>query len=561
VRSDEVKKGYRRAPHRSLFYAMGYTPAELERPLIGVVNSFTEVIPGHIHLRDIAAAVKKGVIAGGGTPVEVPCIGICDGIAMDHGGMRYSLASRELIADSIEAQANGHCFDGLVLITNCDKIVPGMLMAAARLDLPAVVVSGGPMLAGRWEEKNIDVNSMFEYVGQYKSGKITAAELAVIEQLACPGCGSCAGLFTANSMNCLTEALGMGLPGNGTIPAAMYGKRIALAKDAGQQVMTLLEKGITARKIMTCQAFTNAITVDMAVGGSSNTVLHLTAIANEAGIKLELQDFDLISKRTPYLCSLSPAGKHHMQDLNDAGGVLAVMSELAKLDLLDLDCLTVSGKTVKELLTGVYNKRPEVLRSGANPYRPQGGIAVLWGNLAPDGAVVKEAAVAESMLQFNGLARVFNGEEEAVDAILAGKINPGDVIVIRYEGPRGGPGMREMLTPTSALAGMGLAESVALITDGRFSGATRGGCIGHVSPEAADGGPIALVEEGDSIVIDIPGRKLELLVTSKELEQRRQNFKPAPPKVTSGYLARYAAQVSSAAQGAVLQNPYQHDNR
>lgn len=554
MRSDEVKKGYRRAPHRSLFFAMGYTPRELERPLVGVVNSFNQLIPGHIHLRDVAAAAREGVIAGGGTPLEFPSIGICDGIAMDHGGMRYPLASRELIADSLEAMANAHCLDALVLVTNCDKITPGLLMGAARLDIPAVMVSGGPMLAGRREGQDISLSNIFEYVGKYSAGEIDAPRLAEIEGQTCPGCGSCAGLFTANSMNCLTESLGLALPGNGTVPAAHYGRRIALARQSGERVMELLREGITPRAIMTSRAFANAVAVDMAIGGSTNTVLHLTAIAHEAGFKLDLGLIDRVSQRTPYLSHLSPSGPYHLQDLDEAGGIPAVMAELASRDLLDTGCFTVAGM-LGDVIGNAAIKRPEVIRPVRDPVRPTGGIAVLYGNLAPEGAVIKEAAVAPEMMEFSGPARLFESQEEAVEDIFAGRIQPGQVVVIRREGPRGGPGMREMLTPTSALAGMGLAEKVALITDGRFSGATRGGAIGHVSPEAAAGGPIALVQEGDTISIDIARRQLQLEVSEQELERRRESLVTPQPQVKTGYLARYAYLVTSAAQGAVLRNP------
>ncbi len=549
MRSDIVKKGSTRAAHRSLFYAMGYTGDDLKKPLVGIVNSFNEIIPGHFHLRDIADAVKLGVAAAGGTPVEFPAIGICDGIAMGHDGMKFPLASRELIADSIEAMAVAHAFDGLVLIPNCDKIVPGMLMAAARLNIPAVVVSGGPMLAGRHKGRDISVSQMFEAAGLYEAGKITADELDGMEKAACPGCGSCAGLFTANTMNCLTEALGMGLPGNGTIPAAYSGARRALAKKAGETIMTLIAKDIKPRDIMTHKAFENAITVDMAIGGSSNTVLHLPAIAHEAGIVLSLALFDAISARTPYITKLSPGGSHHLQDLNEAGGISAVMKELAKHKLLNTDALTVTG-TVADRIKNAAIARPEVIRGVEDPYRKTGGIAILKGNLAPEGAVVKESAVADDMLIFKGIARVFDSEDDAIEAILAKKINDGDVVVIRYEGPQGGPGMKEMLNPTAVIAGMGLR--VALLTDGRFSGATRGACVGHISPEAMAGGPIALVQEGDIIKIDIPGRTLTLEVTDVELAKRKQAWVKPAPKVTTGYLARYARMVTSASTGAVL---------
>jgi dihydroxy-acid dehydratase len=552
MRSDIVKKGSTRAAHRSLFYAMGYTGDDLKKPLIGVCNSFNEIIPGHFHLRDIADAVKLGVAAAGGTPVEFPAIGICDGIAMGHEGMKYPLASRELIADSIEAMANAHGFDGLVLVTNCDKIIPGMLMAAARLNIPAVVVSGGPMMAGRHKGKDISVSQAFEAAGLFEAGKITADELDSLEKAACPGCGSCAGLFTANSMNCLTEALGMGLPGNGTIPAANFGGRRALAKKAGETVMALIAQDIKPRDIMTIKAFENAIAVDMGIGGSSNTVLHLPAIAYDAGIELPLTLFDAISAKTPYITKLSPGGSHHLQDLNEAGGISAVMKELAKRGLIHADALTVAG-TVADRMKNAAIARPDVIRSVDDPYRKTGGIAILKGNLAPECAVVKESAVAEDMLVFKGPARVFDSEEAAIDAIVAKKIKDGDVVVIRYEGPQGGPGMREMLNPTAVIAGMGL--KVALLTDGRFSGATRGACVGHISPEAMAGGPLGLVREGDIIELDIPGRSLSVALSGDELAKRKAAWVKPAPKVTSGYLARYAALVASAGTGAVLKAP------
>ena len=549
MRSDTVKKGSTRAAHRALFYAMGYTPEDLKNPLIGVVNAFNEIIPGHIHLRTIAEAVKTGVSAAGGTPMEFPSIGICDGIAMGHEGMRYPLASRELIADSIESVASAHAFDGLVLIPNCDKIIPGMLMAAARLNIPCVVVSGGPMMAGRHDQKEISVSQIFEAAGKFEAGEISATELDQMEQSACPGCGSCAGLFTANSMNCLTEALGMGLPGNGTIPAAHTGARKALAKKAGEAILELVKKDIKPRDIMTKNAFENAIAVDMGIGGSSNTVLHLTAIAHEAGIDLPLSLFDEISAKTPYITKLSPGGFHHLQDLNDAGGISAVIKELAKRGVIHTDAITITG-TMAERIENAVIRSSEVIKTVEEPYRNKGGIAILKGNLALDGAVVKESAVTEDMLVFEGKAKVFDSEEAAIEAILARKVFDGDVVVIRYEGPKGGPGMREMLNPTAVIAGMGL--KVALLTDGRFSGATRGACIGHVSPEAMEGGNIALVENGDTIFIDIPNRILEVKVSSEELAQRKANWKMPLPKVTSGYLARYARMVTSASTGAVL---------
>lgn len=557
MRSTEVKLGSTRAAHRSLLYAMGYTEEELKKPLIGVCNAQNEIIPGHMHLDTIAQAVKYGILEAGGTPIEFPAIGICDGIAMGHNGMKYPLASRELVADSIEAVANGHAFDALVLIPNCDKIVPGMLMAAARLNIPTVVVSGGPMLPGRMNGKDISVSTVFEAAGRFESGQISEAELCDIEHCACPGCGSCSGLFTANTMNCLTEVLGMGLPGNGTIPAAFNGKRIALAKHAGMAVMELLAKNICPRDIMTKEAFDNAITVDMAIGGSSNTALHLPAIAHEAGIALPLSRFDEISKKTPYLTKLSPGGSHHIIDLNEAGGIPAVMKELDKLNLINKDCMTVTAKPMGALIENAVITRPDVIHSVEEPYRKTGGIAVLTGNIAPECSVVKESAVAEEMLVHSGPAKVYDSEDEAIAAICGKEIVPGDVVVIRYEGPKGGPGMREMLNPTSVLAGMGLDKEVALLTDGRFSGATRGACIGHISPEAREGGNIALIQNGDIIEIDIPNRTLNVKVSEEELAERRKNWVCPPPKVKSGYLARYAALVTSAATGAVLKVPGQ----
>ena len=555
MRSIEVKKGSTRAAHRSLFYAMGYTEEELKKPLIGVCCAANEIIPGHMHLDTIAQAVKYGILEAGGTPIEFPAIGICDGIAMGHNGMKYPLASRELVADSVEAVANGHAFDALVLIPNCDKIVPGMLMAAARLNIPTVVVSGGPMLPGRLNGKDISVSTVFEAAGRFESGQIGKAELSEIEHCACPGCGSCSGLFTANTMNCLTEVLGMGLPGNGTIPAAYNGQRIALAKHAGMAVMNLLEKNIRPRDIMTAKAFENAITVDMAIGGSSNTALHLPAIAHEAGLDLPLELFDKISKKTPYLTKLSPGGSHHIIDLNEAGGISAVMHELDKLKLIKKSCMTVTGKTIGQLIKHAEITRPDVIRTVEDPYRKTGGIAVLKGNIAPECSVVKESAVAEEMLVHSGPAKVFNSEDEAIAAICGRKIEKGDVVVIRYEGPKGGPGMREMLNPTSVLAGMGLDKDVALLTDGRFSGATRGACIGHISPEAREGGNIALIQDGDIIEIDIPNRTLNVKLSEEELAERKAAWVCPPPKVKSGYLARYAALVTSAATGAVLRIP------
>lgn len=549
LKSDIVKKGSTRAAHRSLFYAMGYTPQELEKPMIGIVNAFNEIIPGHMHLRDVAEAVKIGVAAGGGMPVEFPAIGICDGIAMGHDGMKYPLPSRELIADSIEAVAIGHRFDGLVMIPNCDKIVPGMLMAAARLNIPCVVMSGGPMLAGRYQGRDISVSTMFEAAGLFEAGKITAGELDQMEKAACPGCGSCAGMFTANTMNCMAEALGMALPGNGTIPAAHFGARRMLAKQSGQIIVDLVKRDIKARDIMTLAAFKNAMAVDMGIGGSSNTVLHLTAIAYEAGIELPLALFDEISANTPYITKLSPGGTHHIQDFNEAGGVSAVLKELSKCGGIRTDALTING-TIADRIEYAAIYRPEVIKTVEAPYRNTGGIAILRGNLAPDGAVVKESAVKEDMLTFEGVARVFNSEEEAIDAIISKKIKNGDVVVIRYEGPKGGPGMKEMLNPTAVIVGMGL--KVALLTDGRFSGATQGACIGHISPEAMEGGPIAFLKDGDIINIDIPGRKLEFQISPEELAKRKNAWVKPAPKVTTGYLARYAKLVTSANTGAVL---------
>jgi len=549
MRSDIVTKGSTKAAHRSLFYAMGYTPEDLTKPLIGIVNSFNEIIPGHIHLRDIAQAAKLGVASAGGTPMEFPAIGICDGIAMGHKGMNFSLASRELIADSIEAVASAHAFDGLIMIPNCDKIVPGMLMAAARLNIPCVVVSGGPMLAGRYQSKDISVSTIFEAAGKFESGKINADELDYMEQAACASCGSCAGLFTANSMNCLTEALGMGLPGNGTIPAAYLGARKKLAKQAGAVIMNLIQNDIKPRDIMTIKAFENAITVDMGIGGSSNTVLHLLAIANEAEVDLSLSLFEKLSAKTPYITKLSPSGSHHMQDLDEAGGISAVMKELATIGIIHTDALTVTGP-VSERIRHAHITRPEVIHSAQNPYRKTGGIAILGGNLAPDNCIVKESAVEEDMLVFEGPAHVFDSEEQVLEALLAKQVQSGSVVVIRYEGPKGGPGMKEMLNPTAIITGMGL--KVALLTDGRFSGATRGACIGHVSPEAMDGGPIALVQNGDMISINIPSRTLTLKVKDEELDNRRTAWVRPEPKVKKGYLARYAKLVTSASKGAVL---------
>ena len=550
MQSDLVKRGFERAPHRSLFYAAGLTPEELDRPIIGIANSHNDIVPGHIHLDRISQAVKTGVLMAGGTPLEFNVIGVCDGIAMGHAGMHYSLPSRELIADSVEVMASAHSLDGLVLIPNCDKIVPGMLMAAARLNVPAIFVSGGPMMAGRYRGQDVDVKNVFEAVGEYKAHRMTDRELAALEEAACPGCGCCAGLFTANSMNCLTEALGMGLPGNGTIPA-VTAARIRLAKQTGIRVLHLIREGIRARDVMTADAFENAIATDMAIGGSTNTVLHLPAIAYEVGVSLPLELFDAVSSRTPYLVKLSPSGPHHMQDLNEAGGIPAVLAELLGHSLLHGEVQTVTGRTLAENLKEA-RRLSDVICPADDPYRPDGGIAILRGNLAPDGAVVKAAAVLPNMLHHRGPARVFDSEESAMDAILNGHIQAGDVVVIRYEGPRGGPGMREMLMPSSALAGMGLDDKVALLTDGRFSGASRGSSIGHISPEAAAGGAIGLVHEGDEVEIDIANKRLNLHVSKEELDRRRASWQPLTPKVTTGYLARYAAMVSSAGEGAVL---------
>jgi dihydroxy-acid dehydratase len=551
MKSDSVKSGVERAPHRSLFKAMGYTDEELCRPLVGIVNSANDIIPGHVELDRIVKAVKAGVYMGGGTPITFGTIGICDGIAMNHIGMKYSLGSRELIADSIEVMAIAHAFDAMVMVTNCDKIVPGMLMAAARLNLPTIVVSGGPMLAGRYEGKEIDLVSVFEAVGALKSRKIKEAELADIEDCACPTCGSCAGMFTANSMNCLTEAIGMGLPGNGTIPAVMAARQ-RLAKEAGMKIMMLLKRKITPKKIMTQKAFANAMAVDMALGCSTNTVLHLMAIAEEAGITIDLNSFNRVSEKTPHICSLSPAGTHHVEDLDRAGGVSAVMKEISRKRLINTDCITVTGQTVRENIKKSRVRDRSVIRSLERPYHKQGGLAILFGNLAPSGCVVKQSAVVRRMLRHEGPARVFNSEEEATSAIMAGRIKKGDVVVIRYEGPKGGPGMREMLVPTSAIAGMGLDADVALITDGRFSGGTRGAAIGHVSAEAMEGGPIAVVEDGDSIAIDIPKRRITLKVDEKEIKGRLSKWRPPRPKISKGYMARYARMVSSGGQGAVV---------
>ncbi|KYZ74747.1 dihydroxy-acid dehydratase [Anaerosporomusa subterranea] len=550
--SDEVKKGSTRAAHRSLFYAMGYSPEDLTKPLIGIVNAQNEIIPGHMHLDQVAEAVKYGVYAAGGTPAEFPAIGICDGIAMGHEGMKYPLPSRELIADSIEAMAVGHKFDGLVLIPNCDKIVPGMLMAAARLNIPAIVMSGGPMMAGRYQGQDISVSTMFEAAGKFESGQISGEELHDMELSACPGCGSCAGMFTANTMNCMSEVLGMALPGNGTVPAVNFGARRMLAKQAGKRIVEMVKADVKPRDILTHKAFENAITVDMGIGGSTNTVLHLPAIAYEAGVELPLDLFNEIAQKTPYITKLSPGGTHHIQDLFEAGGMQVVMKELSAKNLIHTDIPTVTGKTVGENFAKTKNSRPDVVHSVNNPYRPTGGLAILRGNLAPDGAVVKESAVDEAMLKHTGPARVFDSEDEGIAAIVDKKINKGDVVIIRYEGPKGGPGMREMLNPTSVIVGMGLDKDVALLTDGRFSGASRGAAIGHISPESAEGGPLALVEEGDIIEIDIPARKLNVRLTDEELASRRAKWVRPAPRVTTGYLARYAKLVTSASTGAVL---------
>jgi len=553
MKSDSAKKGIERAPHRALFKAMGYTDAEIRRPMIGIANAVNTIIPGHVHLDKIVEAVKAGIYMAGGTPIEFGTIGVCDGIAMNHVGMKYSLGSRELIADSVEVMATAHAFDAMVMVPNCDKIVPGMLMAAARMDIPTIVVSGGPMLAGRHPEsgEKVDLITVFESVGAVLSGKMTEEQLTTIEDAACPTCGSCAGMFTANSMNCLTEAVGMGLPGNGTIPAVMAA-RIRLAKEAGMQIMTLLENGITSRKIMTEQAFRNAITVDMALGCSTNTVLHLVAIAREAGVDIDLRLINEISEKTPHLCSISPGGKDHLEDLNRAGGIRAVMKVLSEKGLIGNTCISVTGKTVAEDIQAVRVLDPEVIRPVENPYHEQGGLAVLFGNLAPDGCVVKQSAVLDEMLRHEGPARVFESEEDASKAIMAGDINKGDVLVIRYEGPMGGPGMREMLTPTSAIAGMKLDAHVALLTDGRFSGGTRGASIGHISPEAMQGGPIAIVREGDSIAIDIPAKSVTLRLPETEIQARLSEWKAPEPRITQGYMSRYAKMVSSASQGAVV---------
>ncbi len=559
MRSDVLRNGLERAAARSLMNAMGYTDEEMHRPLIGIANSWNEVVPGHIQLDRISEAVKAGVRMAGGTPMEFGVIGVCDGLAMGHEGMRYSLVTREIIADSIECMAKAHAFDALVLIPNCDKIIPGMLMAAARVNIPTIVVSGGPMMAGRYKGKNISVTPMFEGAGAVMSGKITEQELYEMEKVACPGCGSCAGMFTANSMNCLTEAIGMGLPGNGTIPA-VHAARIRLAKHAGMKVMELLEKDIKPRDIMTEAAFTNALAADMALGCSTNTTLHVPAIAHEAGVQFELDSLNEISKTTPHLTTISPAvahpetqETHHIQDLDEAGGIPAVMKELSKKGLLDLNVMTVTGATLGENIANVENANPDVIRPIDNPYHDEGGLAVLKGNLAPDGAVVKQSAVEPEAWVFEGAARVFECEDDAVKELLAGNVNKGEVIVVRNEGPKGGPGMREMLTATATVCGMGMGKDIALITDGRFSGASRGACIGHVSPEAASGGTIGLVKDGDIISIDIPGKRIEVKLSDDELAKRRAEWTAPEPRAKGGYLARYARMVSSAAKGAIVE--------
>ena len=552
MKSDAVKTGMQQAPHRSLFNALGMTEEEMKKPMVGIVSSYHEIVPGHMNLDKIVEAVKLGVAMAGGTPVVFPAIAVCDGIAMGHIGMKYSLVTRDLIADSTECMALAHQFDALVMVPNCDKNVPGLLMAAARINVPTVFVSGGPMLAGHVKGHKTSLSSMFEAVGAYTAGTITEEDVKEYERKTCPTCGSCSGMYTANSMNCLTEVLGMGLKGNGTIPA-VYSERIKLAKHAGMQVMEMYRRNIRPRDIMTKEAFMNAMTMDMALGCSTNSMLHLPAIAHEAGVDLNVDIANEISARTPNLCHLAPAGPTYMEDLNEAGGIYAVMNEISKKGLLNLDCMTVTGKTVGENIKNCPNLNPEVIRPVENPYSQTGGIAILKGNLAPDSAVVKRSAVAPEMLKHEGPARVFDCEEDAIAAIKGGKIVAGDVVVIRYEGPKGGPGMREMLNPTSAIAGMGLGSTVALITDGRFSGASRGASIGHASPEAAVGGPIALVEEGDRISIDIDNHSLNVLVCDEELEARRAKWQPREPKVTSGYLARYASLVTSADKGAILQ--------
>ncbi|GHS87487.1 dihydroxy-acid dehydratase [Synergistales bacterium] len=551
LRSHTVTQGVDRAPHRSLFYACGFTQEEINRPLIGIIYAFSEIVPGHIHLDKLAQAAKAGVYMAGGTPILMPVIGVCDGIVMGHGGMKYSLASRELIADSVETMAMAHCMDGLVLIPNCDKIVPGMIMGATRLNIPSVLVSGGPMLAGRRDGKTINLNTNFEAVGAYKAGLMDADELRQTEESSCPGCGSCAGMYTANSMNCLSEAIGIALPGNGTIPA-VHAARTHLAKRAGMKVMELLQRDIKPRDIINEKSIKNALAVDMALGCSTNSVLHLLSIANEAEVALDLTTINNVSGSVPNLCRLNPAGTHHLQDLHEAGGLSVIMSQLAKAGLLDGSAITATCGTIAENVKGAVNKNPEVIRPLDNPYSKTGGIAVLWGNIARDGCVVKQSAVAPEMMTHSGPARVFDSEELAIEAIYGSKIVAGDIVVIRYEGPKGGPGMREMLSPTSALAGMQLDKSVALITDGRFSGASRGASIGHVSPEAAEGGAIALIREGDVIDIDIPAHKIDVKVSDEELAARAKSLAAHPSNVSGGWLARYASQVSSASSGAVM---------
>ena len=552
MKSDNVRKGIQQGPHRSLFNALGHTKEEMNKPLVGIVSSYNEIVPGHMNLDKIVDAVKLGVAMAGGTPVVFPAIAVCDGIAMGHEGMKYSLASRELIADSTEVMARAHQFDALVMVPNCDKNVPGLLMAAARINVPTVLVSGGPMLAGRVKGEKRSLSSMFEAIGSYAAGIMTEEEVVEFENKVCPTCGSCSGMYTANSMNCLTEAIGMGLKGNGTIPA-VYSERIKLAKHAGMKVMELYEKNIRPRDILTQKAFMNALTVDMALGCSTNSMLHLPAIAHEAGVKLTLDLANEVSEKTPNLCHLAPAGYTYMEDLNEAGGVYAVMNELSKKGLLYTDLITATGKTVKENIANCENKDINTIRPIDNPYSETGGLAALKGNLAPNGSIVKRSAVCDEMLVHSGPARVFDCEEDAITAIKGGKIVPGDVVVIRYEGPKGGPGMREMLNPTSAIAGMGLGESVALITDGRFSGASRGASIGHVSPEAAVGGPIALVEEGDIINININEKTLNLQVSQEEMEERRKKWSPKDPKIATGYLKRYSKMVTSGDRGAILE--------
>lgn len=554
MKSDNVKKGMSQAPHRSLFNALGFTSEEMEKPLVGIVSSYNEIVPGHMNLDKIVNAVKLGVAEAGGVPVVFPAIAVCDGIAMGHVGMKYSLVTRDLIADSTESMATAHQFDALVMVPNCDKNVPGLLMAAARVNVPTVFVSGGPMLAGHVKGQKRSLSSMFEAVGSHAAGTMTEEEVREFEEKVCPTCGSCSGMYTANSMNCLTEALGMGLQGNGTIPA-VYSDRIRLAKHAGMAVMELLKKNIRPRDIMTKEAILNALTVDMALGCSTNSMLHLPAIAHEVGFDFDIAFANEISEKTPNLCHLAPAGPTYMEDLNEAGGVYAVMNELTELGLLHTECMTVTGKTIGENIKGVKNKDESVIRPLSNPYSKTGGLAVLKGNLAPDGSVVKRSAVVEEMMVHEGPARVFDCEEDAIEAIKSGKIVAGDVVVIRYEGPKGGPGMREMLNPTSAIAGMGLGSSVALITDGRFSGASRGASIGHVSPEAAVGGPIALVEEGDIIKIDIPNMKLDINVSDEVMAERKAKWQPKEPKITTGYLARYREMVTSGNRGAILEVP------